>query len=57
MRSMLTNILYVLHFWGVTGVKKNSASIITKESLFGTIPPQMAKCLMFLSRCVAFSLP
>lgn len=33
------------------------ASIITEESLFGTRPPQMAKCLMFLSRCVAFCLP
>lgn len=42
------------------GVKReriqNSASVITKESLFGTLPPQMATRLMFLSRCVAFSL-
>lgn len=37
--------------------EKNGASIITKETLFGTLPPQMAECLMFLSRCVAFSLP
>lgn len=37
--------------------KKNGASIITKETLFDTLPPQMAECLMFLSRCVAFSLP
>lgn len=36
---------------------QNSASVITKESLFGTLPPQMARRLMFLSRCVAFSLP
>ena len=44
-------------FWGLTGEKKNSTSIITKDSLFGTLPPQMAECLMFLSRCVAFFLP
>ena len=44
-------------FWGLTGEKKISASIITKDSLFGTLPPQMAECLMFPSRCVAFSLP
>lgn len=42
-------------FLGMWEEQKNSASIITKESLFGTLPPQMAWCLMFLSRRVAFS--
>lgn len=36
--------------------KKDGTSIITKESLFGSHPPQMAEWLMFLSRCVASSL-
>lgn len=65
MHQTFTFHLQLIFFFWRGGVKRaraveriqNSASVITKESLFGTLPPQMARRLMFLSRCVAFSLP